>query len=394
MKNKFIIGSFILMLAVFVFILAMPADKASLEAENRTMTEIPKPDAKTVFSGEFAQGFESHISDSIGFRSFFTSLSRNMEASKGFSPKTGRIISTNKDIGTGTTQKQTLIAADQSVMEMFVKNRKQEALYAEAVNHYAEKLPENVKLYSMIIPTRLSFCEPIYKNLQDDQGKAIERIYEHLDSSVGTVDAYGALSEHSKEYIYFRTDHHWTQRGAYYAYRAFMEENGGESVEIDSFEKNVGNSFLGYLYNRVTDSHVDILPDKLEWFDIDPQGNIKTSMRAVDEYGEVLNYSGTMYDSKKQNYQFFFGSDHPIVEMTNSENYGGKTLVVLKDSYTNALATWLIKSYHKVILVDPRIFENNFQYILDTYPPDEVLIANYIFTTNFADYCELLKNLY
>jgi len=120
----------------------------------------------------------------------------------------------------------------------------------------------------------------------------------------------------------------------------------------------------------------------------------KTGMYATDEKGEMYSYNGVMYDRSKANYNFFFGSDHPIVEMTNEKNPDGKTLVVLKDSYTNVLAPWLIESYKNVILVDPRIFDGDFQMILDMYSPDEVLVVNYIFTTVFSDYCNLLENLY
>ena len=117
-------------------------------------------------------------------------------------------------------------------------------------------------------------------------------------------------------------------------------------------------------------------------------------MHDTDENGNPTTYNGTMYDRTKANYLFFFGSDHPVVEMTNDDIPDGKTLVVLKDSYSNVLAPWLINSYHKVIMVDPRIYRGNFRNIIDDYSPDEVLIINYIFTTNFPDYCNLLKNMY
>ena len=73
-----------------------------------------------------------------------------MDEKRGFVPKTGKIISTNKDIGTGTTQKQTLLVADNTIMEMFIRNDKTEREYADAINRYAEKLPENIKLFSMV----------------------------------------------------------------------------------------------------------------------------------------------------------------------------------------------------------------------------------------------------
>ena len=382
------------MLAAFIVVLALPADKESIEAENRVMSTVPPLSSDTVFSGEFASGFESFIGDNIGFRSFFTQLSKGIEDKKGFTPDTGTVISTNKDIGTGTTQKQTLLLLNNTIMEMFIRNPEQEQLYADAVNHYAESLPKNISLYSMLIPTQLEFQEPMYRNLQDSQKDAIDSIYEKLDANVTAVDAYDALAQHHDEYIYFRTDHHWTQLGAYYAYREFMNAEGGAAVNKDDFEVNKIQRVLGYLYDRVDAPEIAANPDTIEWYDVDPDNRLEITIHLIDENGNPAEHSGKMYDRTKANYMFFFGSDHPIVEMTNNDNPDGKTLIVLKESYSNVLAPWLIQSYHKVILVDPRIYTGKFQDIIDDYSPDEVLIVNYIFTTNFPDYCALLKNMY
>lgn len=394
MKNKLVIGAFVLMLAAFVTFLALPADKKSIEAENRAMSTPLPFTGETVFSGDFASGYESFIGDSVGCRSFFTQLSGQIESLKGITPSSGKVVAANKDIGTGTTLRQTVLIADRAIMEMFVRDPRQEAVYADAVNHYAEKLPENIKLFNMLIPTQLEFKEPIYKNLQDSQSAVIDAIYGSLDERVIKIDAVGALEPHSDEYIYLRTDHHWTQLGAYYAYRKFMETEGGEAVDKDSFEVGKIQNMLGFLYENVSSDEADVDPDTIEWYDLDKKKRIRVVMYNLGGDGEFERYDGTMYDRKKTNYNFFFGSDHPVVEMTNTDRPDGKTLAVIKDSYTNALAPWLIKSYHKVILVDPRIYKGDFQDIIDKFSPDETLITNYIFTTNFADYCDMLKNLY
>lgn len=394
MKNKITVGAFLVMLTVFIVILLLPADKQSIEKENRVMSTVPPINSDTVFSGEFAEGFESFIGDNIGYRSSFTRLANNIDSVKGFPLREGQIVSTNKDIGTGTVQKQTLLVADNAIMEMFMKNTEQEKRYAAAVNSYAHKLPENIKIFNMLVPTKLEFCEPIYKNLQDSQKTAIESAYSMLDNSVTAVDAYGALESKAEEYIYFRTDHHWTQLGAYYAYCEFMKAEGGIAVNKDDFEMNEIPNFLGSLSDRVNLSEVSAQPDTIEWYDVDETNGIKISMHDTDENGELTNYKGVMYERTKTEYAFFFGSDHPVVEMTNTDNPDGKILVVLKDSYSNALAPWLIKNYNKVILVDPRIYKEKLNLILDEYSPDEMLIVNYIFTTNFPDYCLLLENMY
>ena len=195
------------------------------------------------------------------------------------------------------------------------------------------------------------------------------------------------------EYIYLRSDHHWTPLGAYYAYREFMLTEGSHSIKNTDYEKHEIKGFLGYLYDRVNTPGIAKQPDTIEWYDVDKEDSIDVKMHKIVD-GELVEYDGVMYEEEKQNYSFFFGSDHPIVEMTNRKNAGGKTIVVIKDSYANAFAPWLITSYGKVVLVDPRIYKGSFDDILKKFEPDEVLIMNYIFTTSFPDYCDMLKNLY
>lgn len=393
MKNKLIIGGFLLMLAAFVAVFALPADEKSIESENRTMTELPTLSRSNIFSGKFASQFEEFTGDNIAFRSYLTTASKQLDGIKGITPHAGAVISTNKDIGTGSTIKMTLLFTEDAVMEMYRKNSATEKMYTDAVNLYAKKLPENIELYNMLIPTQLEFQKPIYKNLQDSQSEAIEEMYGMLDERVKSVNVLDTMKEHMDEYIYLRSDHHWTPLGAYYAYREFMLTEGSHSVKNTDYEKHEIKGFLGYLYDRVNTPGIAKQPDTIEWYDVDTESSIDVKMHKIVG-GKLTEYDGVMYDEEKQNYSFFFGSDHPIVEMTNSKNAGGKTIVVIKDSYANAFAPWLITSYAKVVLVDPRIYKGGFDTILKKFEPDEVLIMNYIFTTSFPDYCDMLKNLY
>ncbi|MCI8404817.1 MAG: hypothetical protein HFE49_07950 [Clostridia bacterium] len=394
MKNKTTACAFVIMIAAFIVMLLLPADRDSITAENRSMSTMPPINAETAFSGEFAQGVEGVIGDNIGYRAALTEFSKKLGSAKGFLLRDGQIISTNKDIGTGTVQKQTLLAADNKIMEMFIKNTAQETMYAEAVNSIVWNLPDNIKVFSMLVPTQLEFCEPIYKNLQDSQKDAINSIYSKLDSRITAVDAYGALERHTDEYIYFRTDHHWTQLGAYYAYSEFMDSGGSAAVSKDDFDINSIRRFLGSLSDRVNLSEVSAPPDTIEWYDVDKNNSVTVRMHDISENGELTDYNGVMYERTKTDYTFFFGSDHPVVEMTNADNPDGKTLIILKESYCNALAPWLIKNYRSVILVDPRIYRGRLDTLINEFTPDEMLIINYIFTTNFSDYCLLLKNMY
>ena len=393
MKNKFIIGAFILMLAAFSAMLALPADRESIEKENREMAEMPQLSQETVFSGKFASDFEAYTGDNIGLRSYFTDISKSIESAKGITPDKGSVISFNKDMGTGTTMKMTLLSVKDTVMEMFLKNEETEKVYVEAVNTFAEKLPEDVKLYNMLIPTQLEFREPIYKNLQDSQADAINEMYENLDERVTAVDVYDALGEHSDEYIYFRSDHHWTQLGAYYAYRVFANAANVAAVNNTDYETHKQKGMFGYLYDRASTPDIRKNPDTIEWYDLDDKQMIRVSIMEEIEDGVFNEREIMMYDEGKRSYTFFLGGDYPVLKIENDEIPDGKTIVVIKDSYANAFATWLSKSYNKVILVDPRSYKGSIDTILEEFEPDDMLIMDYIFAPSFSDYCALLKNL-
>ncbi|MCC8170092.1 MAG: hypothetical protein LIO59_07030 [Oscillospiraceae bacterium] len=393
MKNRIIIAVFALMLCIFAVILICPADEKSAEEENRTLASMPELTKETVFSGEFEQDFESFIDDNLGFRSFFTSLNERITSSKGISTPAGRLVYTDTDIGTGTTQKASLLIVNKTIFEIFVKNTAHEEEYIEAVNNYAEKLDDDIKLYAALIPTQLEFQEPIYANMQDSQKETIDYIYNQLDERVTTVDMYSQLQQHSGEYVYFRSDHHWTPLGAYYGYTAFSQTAGMTPVNKDNFEKNNIPNFLGYLYKQAGAPEIAEDPDTIEWYDTDKDNEIELSMQGF-ENGEKIYYNGTLFDKTKANYNFFLSGDHPLAAITNKKNPTGKTIVIVRDSFANAFAPWIIQNYKTVVLVDPRNYEADFQDVLDEYHPDEVLIMNYIFTTTFEDYCTMLKDLY
>ena len=87
------------------------------------------------------------------------------------------------------------------------------------------------------------------------------------------------------------------------------------------------------------------------------------------------------------------GGDQPYIEIdSNSPNK--KTLVMLKDSYSNALIPWLTCAYSKIIVVDARTFDQSITKILNTTPVDDFLITNYILGTNFRDYIKLCHDIY
>ena len=103
--------------------------------------------------------------------------------------------------------------------------------YAETINQFQEavsrRLGNQVRVFTLLAPTAVEFVNgPALRKLSDSQQDAIDEVYRQLDRSVIPVDAVNSLRRHTGEELYFRTDHHWTATGAYYAYEAFMKAQG------------------------------------------------------------------------------------------------------------------------------------------------------------------------
>ncbi len=118
--------------------------------------------------------------------------------------------------------KQELLVLEDRLLELYHYDSKACDGYAQAVNAYADWLPEQINMYHMLVPMRIAFEEQQYRQLSDNQQQAIGQVYGQLDSRIRTIDVYTRLEQHQAEPVYFRTDHHWTALGAYYGAQAFL----------------------------------------------------------------------------------------------------------------------------------------------------------------------------
>ena len=184
---------------------------------------------------------------------------------------------------------------------------------------------------------------------------AFAYIYSRLDPAVRRVDVMEELIRHNAEYLYYRTDHHWTALGAYYAYRVFAEQKGIQPHELSEFEKREYPGFLGtfYAYSNQSAALGDH-PDTVEAYI--PMGTNDAEIQQaeggtlqwfvvsdVSDYGEGAKYS------------CFIGGDNPFTRITNPQIQDGSSCVVVKESYGNAFVPWLVDHYQNVYVVDYRI---------------------------------------
>lgn len=241
--------------------------------------------------------------------------------------------------------------------------------YAAAVSHISGALAANgVTTYSLLVPNSAEFYTPEEYHTGDyGQKNMIDYCYSKMDASVRKVDGYSKLAAHTGEYIYFRTDHHWTQLGAYYAYTAFCESRGFQPEPLSKFETGEIDGFVGSMYTFMSDyPQSQILKDNPDTvFFYRPYA--ETNLRVYEDATLTNSYDGLSVISGVGNvsnkYLCFLGGDHPI-SIINT-NVQGPTCILLKESYGNAFAPWLTSHYGKIIVIDPREFNRDGKPSLD-----------------------------
>lgn len=260
--------------------------------------------------------------------------------------------------------------------------------YAEAANKYKETFPE-VNIYCMVIPTSVEFyCPEKARKRSNPQRPTIDNVIAHLSPDVKMVDVYYTLRDHVAEDIYLRTDHHWAPLGAYYAAKEFAHVAGVPFRELaDGYTEHVVHGYVGSMYGYSQDIAVKNAPEDFVYYvPTDVTYETTYTNYAIDSLyrvtGEGHPYKSRFFfhykDGSGGAYCTFMGGDTKLTKVQTSTN-NGRRLIILKDSFGNALPGYLFYSFEEVHVIDSRYFTKNMvEYVADNAITD-ILFANNIF---------------
>ena len=273
-----------------------------------------------------------------------------------------------------------ILVVGNSGYEYYSFSQKAADMYVGAINRAASLLKDKATVYDVLIPLAIDIVldDEVRKDVRSaDQKKAIDYIYGSLDASVKTVDAYSALRAHRDEYLYFRTDHHWTATGAYYAYAAFGEAKGTAIPALTDYETRDFDGYLGTLYSKTGKvAALGNTPDTVRaYFPLYP-----TSMQFTDRKGNTMSWPVVKDVSgwkKESLYSAFIGGDNPFTEIHNKSITDGSSCVVVKESFGNAFVPFLVSHYETVYVVDYRYYEDDFiDFVIENGVDDVIFINN------------------
>ena len=336
-------------LLFFTVINFFASDRDFSDAENRNLAQKPELSWQSLKDGSYFEGLDDYLADQFVGRDFWISLRL------GFTQLMG-----------ATESNGVLLCEDDYLMEKPVSpNEESVEKNVSAISEFAEKNAQ-VNTYVSIVPTAACVMAdklPANAPVRDQQAD-ISALQEKL-TGVAFLDVTAALKSHSNEEIYYRTDHHWTSLGAYYAFLQ-LAEGMGLSPIVDYDVYTVSDSFEGTLASKsgchdATDT-VQIYAAKDVDYTVYYEHEDRLSASLYSR--EALN--------KKDHYTVFFGGNYPRIDVTTTANTG-KTLLLFKDSFANCMVQFLLPYYDKIIMIDSRYYSENAQELVASENVTDVL---------------------
>ncbi len=337
---------------------AFSEKKEFSETENRYLAKFPEFTAKKVYNGSFAKGVEDFLSDHfVGHDGWIT-------------------VKTAASLAAGMRESNDIyILKDRLVEKIPAPDPAVTAQSIEGIKKFAAD--NDIIPYVMIVPTQAE----IYKNElpadapNPDQKAFIDSVYSELSGSAATIDVYTTLNANRKDYIYYRTDHHWTTKGAFLAYTEAAKKMNFEPMGESSFDiDHAGHDFRGTFYSKVLFDSAE--PDTVDIWLPSEKGD-RSVLEIYKNYGEEPMLHDGMYFREfldvKDKYSTFFGQNMPMINVITG-NPGGR-LLVIKDSYAHSLVPFLANHYSEICMLDLRYIQISYKELVNVADYDAVLFV-------------------
>lgn len=349
--NKRLTQILALIVTAFCVLNLVIPDSDKSAVENRSLQKYPSLSASSLKDGEFFSELNSWYSDQFLGRDQFMQLK----------------YAVNKL--TGTKQINDVFLGKGALIEDVSEvNTEQKERNIAAINTFCTS--SGVPSYFLLAPNAVSVQKdklPAFATVKD-QNQQIDDYYAKLDPSIQKVDVRKTLEKHKEEYLYYKTDHHWTSLAAFYSFQDLASMMGLGEVSKDNYNiYPVTTSFEGTLAGKVGSV---LLKDQIDIYV--PKDN--------DEYimSDLTNAttSRSIYSSKaletRDQYTVFLGgnSGRITLEMNNNSD---RHLLLIKDSYANTMIQFLIPYFRTIDIIDPRYYYEDVSNLLETQLITDVL---------------------
>ncbi len=349
----------------FIFLYALfdsfAEERSFSDLENRVLTTMPNFSWQELLNNEYTPKFESYVNDQFLLRDSWIDLKSRLEWILTKVENNGVLYGDN----------------DQLYAKLFSVDEDQLNKNLNALFEFTEREGEKVSV--MIAPVASNILKeglPAHPPMIDEDA-LIDNIYEHTQSA-NIIDVREVLKEHSDEYIYYRTDHHWTTYGAYLAYLEYAKERDLTAFNIEDYTAVSTDGFFGTNFSKC--KYFAAVPDVLTYYDID-------NKMLLDD--QELSLYDTAKLTTVDKYATFLHGNYGFITVNGD---GEGSVLVVKDSYANSFIPFLTASYEQIDVIDFRIYNNSVSQLMDQNNYDDVLILYN--STTFAEDGNFAKILF
>ena len=343
---------FVFLAAVFALLNLVTPDQEMSRSENRMLAQKPAFSAQALADGSYFDGLEDWYADQFYGRDGW--IARNLLGL--------RLLGRHESGGVWLGSDGYLFAQPEPMDEALMTEK------TTAIRGFAAAYPE-LSMHAAIAPSSaLILSDRLPKNAPvPDQAATLDTIRSSLNGWVDYIDLTVPLAQHADEAIYYKTDHHWTSLGAYYAFSSMLGPLG--ITDPCAYQVyTVSNDFEGTLASK-SGSHRSA--DTVEIY-------VPTNTDTLFYVNYVSDgvKSRSMYQSaaleEKDKYTVFFGGNHPLIEIATTCN-NDRCLLVFKDSYANCFMQFLTPYYEKIFMVDPRYYYDDLRLLMSSENVTDVL---------------------
>ena len=359
-------ASLVILLLLLVFFL-LPGRSFS-EKERRNLAKAPRFSMERFLDGSFSDGLEGWLADQFPARDQFTSAAALYEELTGPEISSGVLLGREHTLfqlfeGPGNSGKTT------DLLLSFLKDsgiRSTILLVPNAVSvaGQSEKL-------SSLLPEGAVLTDQAawFRDWLQSTGETIRTLQSEDRIRLADITAVLQTGWEAGEQIYYKTDHHWTTRGALLGYCAaadLMELSGDpENYQLQEVCRN----FRGSLITK-------------SGFSVPSEDVIEISLLRKDlpltvTYEEEQLLKAAPYSmeglSGHDPYEVFFGGNHAVVRI-DIANRTGRRLLLLKDSYANAFVPFLFPDFDRITMIDPRYYNGDLAAHIRENPYTDVLV--------------------
>ncbi len=383
------------------------------QMENRKLTPFPVYSWQNIENGSYLDSIDLYVADHFPFREKWVDLVDQYRNAGGIkdgqiaiiendnftmeSIDTSKLDSVNLNIIQDSIKLDNaklgsakgLMIYDGMGIQIFGGSKKYSKLFASVINDYRTTFDSKINIYYMGIPAHGEYYMPDDYKKGNSESKNIEFTASLLNAPTKSIFIADYIRQHRKEYIFFNSDHHWTDLGSYYAYQKFCEVASLKAIEIENYDIEYRGHFLGSLYQITRDQRLKEKGDSLIIHKI----RNKYAMKVLDNQKNYTKGSaGQMYYKWNNSYGCYISGDLPF-ERFDSDVKNNRRLVVIKNSFGNALIPHLVQNFETVFVIDYRYFEGSVYDLVMSQDITDILFPIPAFSSNTVSHIQRIKSI-